>query len=526
MENSERFSGETQTMKRNAIAWAALVVSVAALVGSRGYNRPLPAAQDIPQEGQKVARDLSEAFHAVAEFVSPSVVQINIEKKGPGIRMRRGGPNGPNMQPIDPKEMEELLKRFFGGQGQGFNFEDQQFAAEGTGSGFVYDDQGHILTNNHVVEGADKITVTFQDGVELPAKIVGRMPEADVAVIKVDSTEYPPARIGSSKGLSVGEWVMAVGSPFGLSQTVTAGIVSATERDNVDINQFESFIQTDAAGGGGGGGGPLVDMDGRVVGINSAIATMTRSSAGVGFAIPIDMAKRLADKLIKNGKVEHALMGVSINPLSPALAKKLGLDPKTEGVVVVEVGPGTPADEAGFKVGDVITKYDGTGVHSLKGLQYLVSTSDIGKSYPVTFLRKGKEMTTKVSPEPLSEVAAVMRPNAQVDERPQAVSKDEVNDFGIAVTGLNDELAERYGWAGKKGVMISSVKPESPAAAAGLEVGDLITKVIKDETIASVESVEDFEAVVKDSKEIAVYVEDVNHRLPGDFKVLAKPESK
>jgi serine protease Do len=159
-------------------------------------------------------------------------------------------------------------------------------------------------------------------------------------------------------------------------------------------------------------------------------------------------------------------------------------------------------------------------------LQYLVSTSDIGKSYPVTFLRKGKEMTTKVSPEPLSEVAAVMRPNAQVDERPQAVSKDEVNDFGIAVTGLNDELAERYGWAGKKGVMISSVKPESPAAAAGLEVGDLITKVIKDETIASVESVEDFEAVVKDSKEIAVYVEDVNHRLPGDFKVLAKPESK
>ena len=384
-------------MKRNAIAWAALVVSVAALVGSRGYNRPLPAAQEIPLEGQKVARELSDAFHAVADFVSPSVVQINIEKKGSGVRMQRGGPGG---QPVDPKEMEELLKKFFGGQGQGFNFENQQFAAAGTGSGFVYDDQGHILTNNHVVEGADKIVVTFHDGVELPAEIVGRMPEADVAVIKVNSTEYRPMRIGSSKDLHVGEWVMAIGSPFGLSQTVTAGIISATERDDVDINQFESFIQTDASINPGNSGGPLVDMDGRVVGINSAIATMTRSSAGVGFAIPIDMAKRVADKLIKNGKIERALMGVSISPLNPALAKNLGLDPRTEGVVVVEVGQGTPADEAGLKVGDIITKFDGTEVHSGKGLQYLVSTSDIGKSYNVTYLRKGHEQTTKVSPAP------------------------------------------------------------------------------------------------------------------------------
>ncbi len=512
-------------MKRNAIAWAALVVSVAALVGSRGYNRPLPAAQEIPHEGQKVARELSDAFHAVADFVSPSVVQINIEKKGTGVRMQRG----PGGQQVDPKEMEELLKKFFGGQGQGqgFKFEDQQFAAAGTGSGFVYDDQGHILTNNHVVEGADKIVVTFHDGVELSAEVVGRMPEADVAVIKVNSTEYRPMRIGSSKGLHVGEWVMAIGSPFGLSQTVTAGIISATERDNVDINQFESFIQTDASINPGNSGGPLVDMDGRVVGINSAIATMTRSSAGVGFAIPIDMAKRVADKLIKNGKIERALMGVSINPLNPALAKKLGLDARTEGVVVVEVGPGTPADEAGLKVGDIITEFDGTEVHSGKGLQYLVSTSDIGKSYKVTFLRKGHEQTAQVSPAPLNKIAAVMRPNARVAERPQpAANKDVVNDFGIAVTSLNDDLAKKYGWAGKTGVVISTVKPESPAAAAGLEVGDLITKVVKDESIATVESVEDFESLAKDSKEIAVYVEDVNHRLPGDFKVLAKPESK
>lgn len=518
-------------MKRNAVAWAALVVSVGALVGSRSYTQALPAAQDIPSSGQQVARELSAAFHAVSEYVGPSVVQINVEKEGPEVIRRRlpGRGNGPQVQPMDPEELEEMLRRFFGpgfGPGQGFHFEDQQFAATGTGSGFVYDNKGHILTNNHVVEGADKITVTFHDGVQASGEVVGTYPEADVAVIKVENTEYRPLKIGTSKDLDVGEWVMAIGSPFGLSQTVTAGIISATQRENVDINQFESFIQTDASINPGNSGGPLVDMDGKVIGINSAIATTTRANAGVGFAIPIDMAVRLADKLIQKGKIEPALMGIEINPLTRGLARSLGLDPKTKGVVVLKVGSGTPADKAGLEVGDIITGYDGQPVHSRKGLQYLVQTSDVGKSYSLTYLRDGKEHRTEVSPAPYEQIAKILIPEgATVEEKPRAATANAVNDYGLAVSPLNEELAELYGWKGQDaGLVVTAVKPESPAAAANIEVGDLLTKVVANKTIQPLQTAKEFQELVQNSREISVYVEDVNHRLPGEFKTLVKPE--
>ncbi len=521
-------------MKRNAVAWAALVVSVAALVGSRSYTKPLPAAQDIPSEGQKVARDLSAAFNAVTEFVRPSVVQINVEKSNSNP-LRRGAPGrgtpNPDGQPreVDPKEMEEMLRRFFG-PGGAPRFEEQQFAALGTGSGFVFDDGGHILTNNHVVEGADEITVTFYDGVQVPAKLVGTYPEADVAVVKVESTEYRPVRVGSTKALKVGEWVLAVGSPFGLSQSVTAGIISATQRENVDINTFESFIQTDASINPGNSGGPLVDMDGRVIGINSAIATTTRASSGVGFAIPIDMASRIAKKLIANGKVEPALMGIVIDPLTRGLARQLGIDPKTKGVVVMEVGPDTPAAKAGLKVGDIITTFDGQPVGSRKGLQYLVQTSDVGKSYDLTYLRDGQESTVKVSPAPLEQIAKVMDSRvggerARPRPKPEAAPAEPVNEYGMAVAPLNEEFKERYGWgAQEQGFVVTAVKPDSPAAAAGLEVGDLITKYVKDKAIRPAKEVGEFESLAKQADEVAIYVEDVNHRLPGEFKTLAKPE--
>lgn len=520
-------------MKRNAVAWAALVVSLGALVGSRSYTKALPPAQDIPSSGQKVARDLSAAFNAVSEYVGPSVVQINVEKSSPRgtLRGRVPGRGGEGVQPMDPKELEEMLRRFFGPgvRPEDFHFEEQQFSASGTGSGFVYDEKGHILTNNHVVGGADKITVTFYDGVQVSGEVVGNYPEADIAVIKVDNTDYRPLKVGSSKELIVGEWVLAVGSPFGLSHTVTAGIISATQRDNVDINQFESFIQTDASINPGNSGGPLVNMDGRVIGINSAIATTTRANAGVGFAIPIDMAKRLADKLIQHGKIEPALMGIEINPLNRGLARSLGLDPKTQGVVVLNVGPNTPADRAGLKVGDIITSYDGEPVNSRKALQYLVQTSDVGKSYNMTYIRDGKEHQTKVSPEPYEDVAKVLIPEGSEGPaaRPRAAKAEaDFNAFGLAVSPLNDELAELHGWKGlrQEGLVITAIKPDGPAAAAGLEVGDLLTKVVADKTIKPLTSVKDFEVLVQESDELTVFVEDVNHRLPGEFRTLAKPE--
>jgi serine protease Do len=518
-------------MKRNALAISALVVSIAALVSARSNMPPLPAGQDIPEAGQKAARELSAAFNAVAEYVRPSVVQINVEKKA-GANMRRRAPGrngqpGPDVQPLDPRDLEEMLRRFFGEDAPNFRFEPQQ-VVPGTGSGFVFDDKGHVITNNHVVADAAEITVTLHDGTDLNATVVGTYPEADIAVIKVDSNGLRPLKIGTSRSLKVGDWVMAVGSPFGLSQTVTAGIVSATERENLGINQYESFIQTDASINPGNSGGPLVDMEGRAVGVNSAIATMTRSSAGVGFAIPIDMAARLADKLIEKGKIDPALMGIKINSLTPPLARQFGLDPKTEGVLVLDVVKDAPAAKAGLRSGDVITSFDNEPVRSNLGLKYLVETSDAGKTYPITYVRDGQTLKAQVSPAPSQAIEAAMRPERRArpaaDAEEQAAS--ETNDFGLAVTPLTRELAERYGYDNSQtGLVVTEVAPDSPAFDAGIEVGDLVTQYVKDRKILPAKTVAEFEDLVESNGEIAIFIEDVNHRLPGEFKTLAKEKA-
>ncbi len=360
-------------MRRNAVAWAALVMSAGALIGSRNFTRALPAAQEVPAEGQRTAKALSDAFGAVAEFVKPSVVQIGVTQKGVGNILRPRG-SGNNELPSNPEEMQELLKKFFGPNGPKIEREGFENMAHGTGSGFVYDDKGHILTNNHVVRNADKITVTFHDGTEVPATLVGTDPETDVAVLKVENSTYRPALQGESKKLRVGQWVLAIGSPFELSQTVTSGIISATERD-LDINRFGNLIQTDAAINPGNSGGPLVDMNGRVIGINTAIASENRANVGVGFAIPIDMAARRVNMLLRDGKIKAAGIGIMMDtrPLTPVLARQFGLDPKTKGVVVTEIVKGSPAEAAGLKPGDVITSFDDNSVENSQDLSYVVS---------------------------------------------------------------------------------------------------------------------------------------------------------
>ncbi len=267
-------------MKRNPVAWAALIVASAALVSSSGFLRPMPAAPKAPLEGQQAAKALSQAYEAVAEFARPSVVQIMVQKKAAGIGNLRGLPRSPfpprGNEPLNPRDLEEMLRRFFGPDGAP---EKEQFSprqAVGVGSGFVYDSRGHILTNNHVVENADKIEVSFYDGVTASAKVVGTDSKTDVAVIKVENTSYPALPKGDSGDLKVGEMVMAVGSPFNLSQSVTAGIISALNRADLGINgnrqeTYESFIQTDAPINRGNSGGPLLNMNGEVIGINSAI---------------------------------------------------------------------------------------------------------------------------------------------------------------------------------------------------------------------------------------------------------------
>jgi serine protease Do len=515
-------------MKRNTVAWAALVVALAALVGSHNFTRAVPAAQDIPAEGQKVAKSLSDAFGAVADFVKPSVVQINIHRKGLNILGGNRGNAPGNPKEMTPKDLEEFFKRFFGPDGPKFDRESFEQMAEGTGSGFLYDDKGHILTNDHVVREAEKITVTFYDGVEAPATVVGHDRDTDVAVLKVDNTTYRPLPRGNSKNLHVGEWVLAFGSPFGLSQTVTAGIISATERDNVAINRFESFIQTDASINMGNSGGPLVDMSGRVIGINSAIATgpMSRTNAGVGFTIPIDMAARRADKLIRDGKVNPGLIGVMVDPLTPALARQLGYSPKTHGLVVTEVTKESPAAAAGLKVGDVITTFDGNPVNSLKALQYFVQSSDIGKSYPLTYLRDNVEKKTSVAPAPFEKVASLFPDAKQPAERAAkpAETKQDVGDFGLAVEPATPELASKYGYPEDvKGLIVTQIKDESPADVAGLEVGDLITKVVKDKQIKAIQDAKVFNDLAHHSDELTIYVRDAKGTPPG-FHTLSKPK--
>ncbi len=521
-------------MKRNAVAWAALIVSSLALISSRGITRPLPAAPQVPAEGQKAARALSEAYEAVADFVKPSVVQISVEKRASAAGALRSPrrmpmPNGPNAP--DAKDFEEMLRRFFGPDARPER-EQLPRGSEGIGSGFVYDDHGHILTNFHVVDNATKINVTFYDGVEMAAKVVGSDRASDVAIIKVENLDYRPLPKGVSSKLKVGELVMAVGSPYNLSQSVTTGIISATDRNDVHINEYESFLQTDAAINPGNSGGPLVNMDGQVIGVNSAIVTGGRSvggsggNDGIGFAIPIDMASTVADNLIKNGKMSRARVGIALEPLTPTMAKQLGLDPKARGVLVADVLSGSPAEKAGLKPGDVITKFNDNPIQSLPTFRLTVASSEAGHKFNISYWRDGKETTTTIIPAPSEQVVFSVERGQQdekdVEKPAKAESpKAELGGFGLEVQALSPELAAQFGYPkDAKGLLVSNVKDGSPAEAAQIEAGQLITQVVKDRKVQAVASVKEFEALADKSDELALKVEAAGR--PGRFVTLTK----
>jgi serine protease Do len=475
----------------------------------------MPAAPKTPLEGQQAAKALSAAYEAVADFVRPSVVQITVQKKAaaglpniPGLRRQlpRGNEN------INPRDLEDLLKRFFDGGAP----EREQFGGRGTGvgSGFVYDNHGHVLTNNHVVENADKIEVTFYDGVTASAKVVGTDPKTDVAVIKVENTSYQALPKGDSSKVKVGELVMAVGSPFNLSQSVTAGIISALERNELGINgvdTYESFIQTDAPINRGNSGGPLLNMNGEVIGINSAIMSGSSGNDGIGFAIPIKMAENVAEMLIKDGKVHYARIGVQMGQLTPVMSRQLGLDEGTKGVLVSEVLPGSPADKAGLKQGDVITSFAGEKVHDGSSFRLKVATSEVAKPYELGFIRAGSKKTTQIVPAPLDKVKFAMEDEVESEghrTEPSAPAKTSINAFGLEVQPLTAELSKPLGLpADLKGVVVSSVKEDSPAEAAGIQEGDVITKVIRDHKIQPLTSVKDFQELSSRTDELAIYVQ-------------------
>jgi serine protease Do len=442
-------------------------------------SQPSISATEKQDASIAALRSTSQAFTAVAEEAAPSVVFIRVEKKASAAPMI--GMDFPQSNQGDP--FSDFFERFFGGGLHQAPGRGGEYTVSGQGSGFIISGDGYIMTNNHVVGSADKITVTLDDGREMTAKIVGTDPQTDLAVIKIEADNLTALPLGDSDALKSGEWVVAVGSPFGLTRSVTAGIVSAVGRTRVGIADYEDFIQTDAAINPGNSGGPLLDLEGRVVGINTAIFTRNGGYMGVGFAIPINLALGIRDQLIKNGSVTRGYLGVYIQDLTPELARSFGLE-NPKGILVSQVEKNSPASNAGLEVGDVIVALDGKPVNKVGPFRNTIALDQPGTAVELTVLHNGKKTPIAVRLETLPAHGTVMGGGQQPLER-----------FGLLIQNLDPNLSDRLGYSGDAGVVISQIDSGSLAAGAGLEPGALITQVNR----KPVRSIADVNAAMSES---------------------------
>jgi serine protease Do len=421
-----------------------------------GRDEPTPEAA-IPPPPVEPARPgrLGELpdFSALADKLHPTVVNVSTTAQG---ESQQSGP-GPFGRG-DPHEFWEPFERFFG------PFPRRPFRQRSLGSGFIINKDGLILTNNHVVENADEILVRLSNEKEYKAQLVGRDPKTDIAVIKIEGAEDLEAvTMGNSDDLRVGEWVMAIGNPFGLAHSVTAGIVSAKGRF-IGQGSYDQFIQTDAAINPGNSGGPLINLQGEVVGINSAIFSRTGGNIGIGFAIPINLAKELLPELEAKGRVTRGWLGVLIQKVTPEIADSLNL-PEARGALVADVMDDGPAKEAGVKVGDVIVEFDGHKVKDSTELPLLVARTPVGKKATLKVIRNKDTETLSVTIGELKD-----------EEVAAEVGKEE--GFGLTVQPLTPEIAESLGLpSDSKGVVVSGVQPGSSADEAGMRRGDVILEV-------------------------------------------------
>ncbi len=397
---------------------------------------------------------MSDAFASIVKKVEPAVVFVQVSKTIKGGGSVAGDPFGLFNDPF--------FQRFFGPQFQPRRRAPRKFKQMGQGSGFIISSDGYIMTNNHVVGGADEIDVKLSDGRKFKAKVVGTDPKSDVAVIKIDAKNLPVIPLGDSEKLEVGEWVLAIGNPFGLAHTVTVGVVSAKGRSHLGINDYEDFIQTDAAINPGNSGGPLINIRGEVVGMNTAIFSRSGGSMGIGFAIPVNMAKAVKDQLIKNGKVIRGWLGVIIQDIDEDLAESFGLK-SSEGVLIAEVSPDSPAAKGGLKQGDVILKLNGKPVNDVGELRNKIALTAPGTKVRFEILRNGKKKTieVKIGEQPDSRI--VSKANHQL-----------LGKLGLVVQDLTPELAQQFGYKEGQGVLVAEVEAGSPAASVGIRPGQLI----------------------------------------------------
>ncbi|MGB7342698.1 MAG: Do family serine endopeptidase [Pirellulaceae bacterium] len=431
------------------------------------------------------AQDLSSAFRNVADMLRPSVVSISTKQ----TRIIRRGPRV-------PRGFEDLFNQQLGP-------EERQERAVGSGSGVVVRSDGYILTNNHVIQGADELEVEFSDGRSAPGKIIGTDPDTDLAVVKVELANLKAVTFGDSDKIRVGDWVLAIGSPFGLDQTVTAGIISGKNRDQDIIGEngegFEDFLQTDAAINPGNSGGALVNLRGELVGINTAILSRSGTSAGIGFAIPVGLARPVLSSIIDTGTVRRGFLGAGVRDLTPSIVKEFNL-PVAAGALIGNVLEGKPADNAGLKPGDIVTRMDNRNVTSGTQLRNYIASRPPGSVVVMDVNRDGKPMQVKVNLQERTDLAMAEFKSGEV--------------MGAELIPANEETARKYGYNDLEfGLIVTNVKDGTDAAGAGLQPGD----VIESAAGAPLKSVADFEEILEAGQQrqqnIRVIVRRANERM-------------
>jgi serine protease Do len=448
---------------------AVLLTAVSGLLIAVHAAQPSSATSSVAlkRDDSPVQRDRPEpaSFSSVVKRVSPSVVEIKTETHAHRVGMN--GRNGADRGSDGSDQEDQMLRQFFGGRLPQMREPELQNAL---GSGVIVSPDGYIVTNNHVVEGADRLTVTLSDGRVLTAHVVGRDPQTDIAVVRVDAKDLPAITFASSAKVDVGDRVLAVGNPFGIGETVTTGIVSAKSRRAGLGLAYEDFIQTDAAINPGNSGGALVDIDGRLVGINTAILSHSGGSQGVGLAVPADLVRHVVDSLVAHGKVVRGYLGVGVQDVTPELADSFGLKNRA-GALIADVQPNSPAAKAGLASGDVITSIDGQPVDGSSHLSLVVGESAPGAKLALEVLHNGKSehLTVTTASKP-GDVAATDHPASAGDD--QGVLN------GVAVDDLDEAARQSINLPPRlRGAVITGVAPDSASARAGLRAGDVILEI-------------------------------------------------
>jgi serine protease Do len=445
------------------------------------FIAPPPALAE--DAGINALRQVSKAFAKIAEEASPAVVGIKAEKTitydQPAFR---NWPFGEQFDPFEDDIFDRFFRRYSPRQREPRQRKYQQMAQ---GSGIIVSDDGYILTNNHLVGDAEKVLVKVGDDPEVEAEVIGTDPDTDVAVVKIDVKGLTPLEMADSDKLEVGEWVVAIGNPFRLSQTVTAGIVSAKGRSGFSLAAFEDYIQTDAAINPGNSGGPLLNLDGKVIGINTFIISQSGGYMGIGFAIPINIAKFVYQRLVEGGEVERGFLGINYEELTPETAPTFGLDKDTKGVAISQVVKDSAAEKAGLKRYDVIVEFDGKSVENGNEFLNRVAMLKPGTEVTIIVLRDGKRKT----------LTAKLERRPSQDQMPGS-EPEKSQKLGFTVKNLTDEYAERLGFEGMSGVLVTSVEADSQAAKKGITAGMLIMEVNRE----PVKNTKEFDEAIQKAK--------------------------